>query len=412
MKICGKAVKKLARIHIILSLCILILLNLVLLGFASNVVFAQSTPYNVSGTAQPIDTEFFVIYGVSANDRVLVSINPSSAVEYYYSYVYFPNQTEISYKYASGSQSYNFVAAVSGNYVLSFKTGTGSGAGSGFNYTIDSSHAISDFSTRQATPFSAKGLAQPVQTILQDIYNVNANDLVLLSISPSSETEYYYSYVYFPNQTEISYKYASGSQSYNFVAAVSGNYVLSFKTGTGSGAGSGFNYTLKSSHSLTQQGPTPSPTPTFTSPPPTPIPPITINAIQGDEVTFTIQSADSYGPKTVDFGDGNISTTSEQSISHNYEKVGNYTVMITIPQSTGEKIIQTYLVTVNPKATPTDIFTQLTDIKVIIAIISTIIGALSFYLAYKNYKGKQTRNENNPPPPPMEEKETKLIKIQ
>ena len=121
----------------------------------------------------------------------------------------------------------------------------------------------------------------------------------------------------------------------------------------------------------------------------------------------------SYGPKTIDFGDGNISTTSEQSISHNYETAGNYTVMITIPQNTGEKIIQTYLVTVSPKATPTDFFTQLTDIKVIIAIISTIIGALSFYLAYKNYKGKQTRNENKPippPPPPIEEKENKTNK--
>lgn len=288
MKICGKAIMKLTRISVIL----LVLLNLVFFGFASNIVFAQSTPYSVSGTAQPIDTEFFVIYGVSANDRVLVSINPDSAVEYYYSYAYFPNQTQISYKYSSGSHSYNFVAAVSGNYVLSFKTGSGSGAGAGFNYTI------------------------------------------------------------------------------------------------------------KSSHSLTQQGPTPSPTPTITSPSPTPIPPVTINAVQGDEVTFTIRSVGNYGPKTVDFGDGNISATSEQSISHNYEKAGNYTVMITIPQNTGEKIIQTYLVTVSPKGTPTDIFTQLTDIKVIIAIISTVIGALSFYLAYKNYKGKQTRNENKPPAPP------------
>jgi PKD repeat protein len=292
MRIYGKSVKKLSIMHVILSLFILVLLNLVFFSFASTVVFAQSTPYSVSGTAQPIDTEFFVIYGVNANDRVLVSINPSSAVEYYYSYVYFPNQTEISYNVASGSQSYNFVAAVSGNYLLSLKTGSASGAGAGFNYTI------------------------------------------------------------------------------------------------------------KSSHSLTQQGPTPSSSPTITPTSPTPLPPITISAVQGDEVTFTIQSAGSNGPKTIDFGDGNISTTSERSISHNYEKAGNYTVMITIPQTTGEKIVQTYLVTVSPKATPTDIFTQLTDVKVIIAIISTIIGALSFYLAYKNYKGKQTRNENKPIPPP------------
>jgi PKD repeat protein len=349
---------------------------------------------------------------VNANDRVLVSINPSSAVEYYYSYVYFPNQTIVSQLSEYGSHSYNFVAAVSGNYVLSFKTGSSFGAGAGFNYSIDSSHVISDLNTRQATPFSVKGLAQPVQTIQQDIYGVKANDLVLLSLSPSSAVEYYYSYVYFPNQTIVSQLSEYGSHSYNFVAAVSGNYVLSFKTGSSFGAGAGFNFTIKSSHSLTQQGPTSSPTPTITTPPPTPIPPITINAVQGDEVTFTIQSAGSYGPKTIDFGDGNISTTSEQSISHNYEKAGNYTVMITIPQTTGEKIVQTYLVTVSPKAPPTDIFTQLTDIRVIIAIISTIIGALSFYLAYKNYKGKQTRNENKPipPPPPIEEKETKLTR--
>ena len=66
MKICGKAVMRLtSRISVIL----LVLLNLVFFGFASDIVIAQSTPYSVSGTARPIDTEFFVIYGVSANDR-------------------------------------------------------------------------------------------------------------------------------------------------------------------------------------------------------------------------------------------------------------------------------------------------------------------------------------------------------
>lgn len=142
MNFFGKAVKKLARKHVILYLCILVVLNLVFFGFASKVVLAQSTPYSVSGNAKPINTEFFVIYGVNANDRVLVSINPSSAVEYYYSYVYFPNQTKISENYGSGSHAYNFVAAVSGNYVLSFKTGSGAGAGAGFNYTIKSSHPL------------------------------------------------------------------------------------------------------------------------------------------------------------------------------------------------------------------------------------------------------------------------------
>jgi hypothetical protein len=48
----------------------MVVLNLVFFGFASIVVLAQSTPYSVSGTAQPVDAEFFVIYGVNANDRV------------------------------------------------------------------------------------------------------------------------------------------------------------------------------------------------------------------------------------------------------------------------------------------------------------------------------------------------------
>lgn len=62
MKLFGKSVKKVTRMHVILSLCILVLLNLVFFGFASNVVFAQSTPYSVSGTAQPIDRVFCYLW--------------------------------------------------------------------------------------------------------------------------------------------------------------------------------------------------------------------------------------------------------------------------------------------------------------------------------------------------------------
>jgi hypothetical protein len=191
----------------------------------------------------------------------------------------------------------------------------------------------------------------------------------------------------------ISRQYTYGSHSYNLVAAVSGDYVLSIKTGTGTRAGAGFNYAIKSSHSLMQ-----GPTPTINPIPPTPLAPITLNAFQGDEAKFSIQNnlpLGTYGPYIVDFGDGNPETTSDQSVSHNYQTPGNYTIMVTIPQNSDEKIIQTYLVTATPK--------ESIDLKVIVA----IIGATSLYIAIKTYR---RRNQENAAPA-IQEKETKTNTI-
>ena len=373
---------KLTRKLVSLFIILIIALSIAISALSFKGVSAQSTPYHVSGSLGPYDNEFFMVYAVKTNDQVLVSISPTSG-EFYNSYIYFPNQTLFQEKTnTGGSHSYRFIAEISGDYLFSIKSIYGT---SNFNYTIDSSHVIS--SEDQAAPFIAQGLTQPYLTIQQNIYNVKANSLVLISISPSSG-EFYNSHIYFPNQTSLvqEKRNIGGTHAYNFIAQVSGDYLLSFETIYST---SKFNYTIKSSNPLS---PGPTPTPTVHNPTPTPIilPPMTMTINTGIEVNFTIQSnlvTDSHGPYIYDFGDGKNTTTFDQTVGHKYTSAGNYTVMITIPQNNGVAIIQTYVVTAVDGGI---------DWRLIVAIIGVIITAIGVSVTIITNWRKRRRKRKSP----------------
>jgi hypothetical protein len=87
------------------------------------------------------------------------------------------------------------------------------------------------------------------------IKNVQANDLVLISVNPV-EGGSYFSTVRDPQLTVVSYISGSygypvwGSHSYQFIANKTGDYLLKIKT-----EDDAFNYTVKSSHQVTTDNP-------------------------------------------------------------------------------------------------------------------------------------------------------------
>ena len=140
----------------------MIILVFAFMGSSTNYVKAQMTPYQVGGCIRTTDTVWHFIYGVNVGDLVIISITPSSGSPYYWSAVYYPNMTLLqsvgnwdgypsdTYGYpgtvgfgrysVAGSQSYQFIATQTGNYLLKFSTSTANT----FNYTIKSSHRLSN----------------------------------------------------------------------------------------------------------------------------------------------------------------------------------------------------------------------------------------------------------------------------
>lgn len=101
-----------------------------------------------------------------------------------------------------------------------------------------------------------------------------------------------------------------------------------------------------------------------------------------------------------DFGDGTTVGTRDNSTTHTFKESGVYTITLKVQNNTGEKIIQTYLVTVTENTS--SYIDQLTDPKAIASIASAIIAAVGVYLAYLTHKRGHPAQ-----PPPIEEKETK-----
>lgn len=342
---------------------------------------------------------------MKVNDLVLVTVKPIENGAYK-SEILSPSLVLInSTSDRFGTQSYQFIAAISGDYLLKITTSSQVTSNVyfsySFNYTIKSSHAISSGNPKQATPNSIIGEINGTDTVYQKIQNIKSNDRVLVSVTPDGH-DGYYSEILSPNLTIIGSTgpaiFFSGSHSYQFIADSSGDYLLKFWTPSYSnGYVSSFNYTIKSSHAL------PSMLPTVT-PPPVEEPtsdvtfavPIVMNSTVGDEVTFSIQSGlnGSAVPYIVDFGDNFTATTFEQSINHKYTTPGSYNVTITIAPNTGERIVQTYLVTVTSKASVTDsIWAAITDPRTLLALVSTSVAVLTFYLNFVRRKKRKPKEE-------------------
>ena len=106
--------------------------------------------------------------------------------------------------------------------------------------------------TMAQTQYETTGTIGNADTSYHWIYNVQANDIVVVSVNPA-EFSYnsYKSVVFYPNLTQVGSSQLDytqngyGTHSYQFVADAPGNYLLKFWT-----EGNGFNYTVKSSHQV------------------------------------------------------------------------------------------------------------------------------------------------------------------
>jgi hypothetical protein len=180
---------------------------------------SSAVSYTAADAVETVDTTWHLVSDVNVGDQVVLSVNPSDGNPGYVSAVYYPNMTllsSVSYYGGptTGSHSYQFTATKAGNYL--FKIWTDSD--NAFNYTVKSSHTLSF-----VTAYSETGEVQKVDTVWHSISNVNAGDLVAVSVTPSTGDPAYLSSVFYPNATLLqSTDYygrpIEGSHSYQFIA--------------------------------------------------------------------------------------------------------------------------------------------------------------------------------------------------
>ena len=325
---------------------------------------------------------------------LVISINPVEfSYDYYKSAVFSPSLIQVGSHSGPNSHSYQLVANETGNYLLKFWT-----SGMTFNYTVKSSHQVSTGQPLQATPYIVEGQINAVSTNWYTIQNVNAQDLVLISVNPVEFSyNYYDSVVLSPDLTQVSSYDGPNSHSYQLVANETGNYLLKFWT-----SGMTFNYTVKSSHQVStgiidQKTPGPStPTsPIVTTAPTSTTTPANISVVAGGSVTFEVPSSFfSSGAKfTYDFGDGNNITTSETKVTHVYEKPGNYFFTLDIEGALGDRSIETYNVTVtSPSENPI--------VKYTWPIVTSVIAGLTVASITALVRHRKKGKEGQLPPPP------------
>ena len=213
--------------------------------------------------------------------------------------------------------------------------------------------------TRAQTQYEATGTIGNAATNYHWIYNVQANDILVISVNPVEFTyNSYYSAVFYPNLTQVgSNKLDFGTHSYQLVADATGNYLLKFWT-----EGSGFNYTVKSSHQVSTGLPlqaTPAPSTPTPSPSPAITPPVTSARFSfspnspstNQSIVFDASNSHSDAGNIVsyvwDFGDGTTKTTSTNTIMHMYAEPGNFTAKLTVHDTSGDQSSYTYSVIVS-----------------------------------------------------------------
>ena len=317
---------------------------------------AQATPYGASGHIA-LEAIWYKIYGVKVNDQILISVTPAMST-----IIFSPNMTNVDQQ--NGVNAY--IAQESGEYVLRILTG------SNVSYSVKSSHPITDLQANPTTPFSSKGETHGVETTWAKLYGVKQNDLVLISLHVS---DFFHASVLLPNLTIMDehYVYSPYIDARNFIAPVSGDYALKFTTQYSS-----YNDTheIKSSHPLTSGiqptlSPTMVPTPSPSTNPssaqtPTPstansisptstVTPLNISVIASGSVTFEVPASFPSGVEnfTYNFGDGTNITTGDRTVTHVYEKPGNYVFTLSIEGAPEVRSIETYTVTVtSPSENP------------------------------------------------------------
>ena len=183
------------------------------------------------GTIKTVTTKYHSIFNVNENDVVLITITPD--VGQFNSQIMFSNLTvyksitqDWAGHYPGNPHIYQFIAPVSGNYYLELWNPTVT-----LTYTIVSSHQISIENPPQITPYAVMGTIKTVTTKYHSIFNVNENDVVLITITP--DVGQFNSQIMFSNLTvyksitqDWAGHYPGNPHIYQFIAPVSGNYYL------------------------------------------------------------------------------------------------------------------------------------------------------------------------------------------
>jgi hypothetical protein len=364
-------------------------------------VNAQVTPYEDSGGIS-FEAIWYKIYGVRMDDQIFISVTPAMS-----SIIFSPNMTKVDER--NGDNAY--LAIESGDYFLRIVLGSDT------NYTVKSSHPLSDLKANPTTPYSSAGVTQPQggEVLWFKLYSVIQNAPVLISFYCPVGWDIY-SYVYLPDLTIMDQTYhyhPAAIIMYNFVAPVTGDYAFKIKTTDGNAS-----YKMKSSHPLTSgTQPTISPSATVTPSPvatpsaqpstaapansisPTPkISPVNINAVASGLVTFEVPSTyQSSGANfTYDFGDGTNITTANTSVTHVYQEPGNYTFTLKLEGTPEHRAIETYSVIVTgPSENPIVKYTW----PIVTSVTAGLTVAAITALLRRRKKKTQLPNPSPPPPP-------------
>jgi hypothetical protein len=247
------------------------------------------------------------------------------------------------------------------------------------SYTLSSSKQIG--TANELTPYAFNETVPAGNAKWHNIYGIEQGQQILISFTASAGG---YFDLYYPNQT-LAYEIWAKTPIFQFTANESGTYLLRvFADRTYN-----ISYTANSSHQFDTTTTTPTPTVTPSNSP-TSSP--TVQTDIGDPVTFQAPTNllnDTSDYLVWNFGDGTTITTKDTAVTHTYNETGSFTVSLKVEGLSGEKVVQTYVIAVNPKTN---------QISLIIPLIAASITAgttlLIYFLNRRTQKNKEHPKTN------------------
>jgi hypothetical protein len=335
---------------------------------------AQSSPFHVNGK---VDANTFVwhsITNIKQGELVLISI---SGDDLFSSWLTYPNQTVYQSNDFKIMQDYQFIAEVSGTYLLRLN----GWMGRNITYSLSSSHQVSI--SNILTPYRISGSIGLYATEWQHLFGVKEGELILISIKGSDS---FNSMIVLPNGTEYQTTVFSKMHSYQFLAAMTGTYLIQLNNWNGRTV----NYTISTSHRFSEAAPTEIST----------------------QTSYTLIVPEDFPDnKTIfvyDFGDGMTVLTTDRAATHFYGSSDTYTATIKNANDTNNAIIRIVTILIGPLNTkepgPITLSIILQIVTIIVAIIIGIAGFLYFVInrrdnlrkiPKKRIRNTKTRNQKN-----------------